>query len=131
MRIYPRIFLFNANFQNFKWYFHLLYLFTMLKRDGITVFKCFICIFGVILNTALVWFAIAHGIMLQTLCVITLIITQKKPLAICWQTDKQMVIVNAEFHFCLNIDNRYQCFERQHAYAYLYTLFIFPVYFLR
>ena len=35
----PPNFLLNADFQNFKWYFHPLYFFAMLKIESITVFK--------------------------------------------------------------------------------------------
>ena len=35
--------------------------------------------------------------------VIPLIITQRKPLIICWQTDRQMDIINPEFYFCQSV----------------------------
>ena len=60
--------------------------------------------------------------------------TQRKPLTLCLQTDRQMGIFNPKFFLRYNIDNYWsslrtssgtQC-AQPHANAYFYALFIFP-----
>ena len=58
----------------------------------------------------------------RTLCckkivfVIPLIITQRKPLTICQQMDRQMDIVNSEFYFHFNFANQYALLWTPNAY---------------
>ena len=60
--------------------------------------------------------------------VIPLIITQRKPLIICWQTDRQMNIINPEFYFCQSVPTALDnlCVPG-YANAYFYALFIFAM----
>ena len=97
----PPTFWLNADFQNLKWYFHPLYFFEMLKRQVLLFFSVYLQ-FCVILDISFVVICLCCGIILQTLGV-----TQRKPLTICWQTDRQMDLFNPEFYFCFSFDNCY------------------------
>ena len=73
----------------------------MRKREGITVLKR--------ISVVLCGFKQRFGsdLLLQKIVfVIPLIITQRKPLIICRQTDRQMDIVNSEFYFRYNFANQ-------------------------
>ena len=103
----PPNFWLNADFQNLKLYFHPLYFFAMRKREGITVLKC-ISVFCVVLNLDLLVICFCLWYYIANICfLIPLIITQRKPLTICWQTDRQMDIVNPESYFRYNFANQY------------------------
>ena len=121
----------DAEFQNFKWYFHHLYFFAMLKREVI-LFLAYICCFVSFWTYLLKWFAFACGIILQMLVfVITLVVTQRKPMTICLQTDRQMDLFNPEFYFCFSFNNCYALLWTPYAYRDMLMHIFTPCLFLQ
>ena len=74
----------------------------------ITVFSVYLP-FCVVLDISFVvicfclWYYIANACFCHNTCRPT----QRKPLTICWQTDRQMDLFNPEFYFCFSFDNCY------------------------
>ena len=57
------------------------------------------------------------GTILEALvCILTIILMQRKSLAIFWQTDRQMDIINPEFSFHFSIDNQYALLRTPNAW---------------
>ena len=114
----PPNFWLNADFQNLKLYFHPLFLFTMRKREGITLLKC--------ISVFLYRFKHRFGSDLLLLVVLYCkylflkyhlsYIMQGKPLTICWQRDRQMDILNLDFYFRFNFANQYALLWTPNAY---------------
>ena len=111
-------FLLNADFQNLKLFFYPLYFFAMRKREGITVLERISVVLCRFKHRQ--WFAIAYILCCKNL----LIITQRKPLTIRQQMDRQMDIVNSVY-FRFNFANQYALLWTPNAY--FYALFIFPM----
>ena len=69
----PPTFWLNADFQNFKWYFHPLYFFAMLKRE-VLLFLAYIMQFCVVLDISFVvicfclWYYIANACFCHNTC---------------------------------------------------------------
>ena len=119
----PPNFWLNADFQNFKWYIHPLYFFRNAGNLIGKVYYCFVapfrpfwCHFKCSFGSDLL--LLVRGFILQTLvCLITLIIMQRKPLTICSHTYRLMDIANLAFYFCFDIENQYALLWTPNAYC--------------
>ena len=114
----PPYFLINADFQNLKLYFHPLYFSLCVKEEvhvllfwSAYLYFCVVWNIDVLVICFCLWYYIANICFL-----IPLIITQRRPLATCWQTDRQIDILNWEVYFRYKFANQYALLWTPNAY---------------
>ena len=117
MRIYPLIFDSMLIFK-IKSCIFTPFIFSQCVKEKVLLFWNVYLLFCVVLNIDLVvicyclWYYIAKNCFCNTTC----IITQRKPLTICLQTDRQMDFVNSEFYIRYNFANQNALLWTPNAY---------------
>ena len=117
MRIYPPYFGLQAEFQNFKCYFHPLNFFEVLIITVEVRYLLSLVSFYIYWDRVGIWHCLWYYIVNACLYIITLTcIMQRKPLVMWWQTDRQIDFISSEIYFLFNIDNWYALLWAPNAY---------------